>query len=147
MPPTRKQAETFDEHLGAVVEALALPHGGRDFLVTLLDWSKGTVIRRISGETPFLVREIEIIAPQLNTTSRDLVAQALRNYAAGTEEQGVAKLRTHHKPKSVAPASFEEHKAKKQKQLREMSTERIEQIGERAAIHDTELEQDEPDAP
>lgn len=147
MPPTRKQAETFDEHLGAVVEALALPHGGRDYLVTLLDWSKGTVIRRISGETPFLVREIEIIAPRLNTTSHDLVAQALRNYSDGTEEQGIIKLRAHHEPKSEAPASFEDHKKKKQEALRKMSTERMEQIEERAAIHDTELEQDEPDAP
>lgn len=133
----------FDWHLGAIVEGLALPHGGRTFLIGLMPWSKNTLIRRIKGESGFTVSELEIVARALNTTPYEIVSQALRNYG-GTEEVAVQKLMAASGANLVsdAPASFEEHKMKKLDPVIDYESEQ-----KQAAIKDEELAQDEHDAP
>jgi hypothetical protein len=80
MPPKRKPPVTFDEHLGAVIEGVAIPFGGREFLTGLTDWSSKTVDRRIRGQAPFLVSELEVVAHATGTPAHELVGTALRNY-------------------------------------------------------------------
>ena len=124
MPPIKKP-QTFDQHLGAVVGGLAKPHGGRPFLVELLDWSKGTVDRRIAGTAPFLVKEIEIVARALNTSPAALAEQALKNYAGGSAEDGLDKLVKEEGPGQVSapPVSLD---ARRSKSIAEMTDDELE---------------------
>lgn len=153
--PAPKKPQTFDQHLGAVVGGLAKPHGGRPFLVSLLDWSKGTVDRRIAGTAPFLVKEIEIVARALNTTPTALGEQALKNYAGGSEQDGLKKLIAEEgaEPVSEPPVSLDDQRQKKSaspsgKRPSEMTEEELDAFdGEQAANTDPELGYDEPEAP
>lgn len=152
--PASKKPQTFDQHLGAVVGGLAKPHGGRPFLVSLLDWSKGTVDRRIAGTAPFLVREIEVVARALNTTPASLAEQALKNYSGGSEQDGIDKLLAEEglEPVSEPPASLDDQRQKKTvppgKRPSEMTEEELDAFeGESAANTDPELGYDEPEAP
>ena len=113
--PTPKKPQTFDQHLGSVVGGLAKPHGGRPFLIGLLDWSKGTVDRRVSGDTSFLVKELEVVARALNTTPAEIAEQALRNFSEdGTAQGGLEKLKAESAPAvSPAPVSLEDQRKKK----------------------------------
>lgn len=145
--PAPKKPTTFDQHLGAVVGGLAKPHGGRPFLVGLLDWSKGTVDRRIAGTAPFLAKELEVVARALNTTPAAVAEQALKNYSAdGTSEGGLAKLIEEEGLHLVseAPASLDEQR--KKRTPAEMTDDELE--GERSAANtDPEIGFDEPDTP
>lgn len=80
MPPKRRPPVTFDEYLGRVVEGAANSFGGRDMLYDVLPLSTKSVDRRIRGEVPFYVSEMEIIAAHTNTTSAVLVQTALSNF-------------------------------------------------------------------
>lgn len=140
--PAPKKPSTFDEHLGSVVAGLAKPHGGRPFLISLLDWSKGTVDRRVSGAAPFLVRELEIVASALNTTPSAIAEQALRNYANGTERQGLEKLIEVEGAPVVSepPISLTDHrKSKKPSEMTEQEHEGV----PNAANADPEIGHDE----
>lgn len=106
----------------------------------LLDWSKGTVDRRVSGAAPFLVRELEIVATALNTTPSDIADQALRNYAGGTEQEGLEKLIASEAPVSEAPASLADHRSKKMPS--EMTDDELEGVRS-AANTDPEIGHDE----
>lgn len=152
--PASKKPQTFDQHLGAVVGGLAKPHGGRPFLVGLLDWSKGTVDRRIAGTAPFLFKEIEVVARALNTTPTALAEQALKNYSGGTEQEGIEKLLAEQAatPVSDAPVSLDDQRQKNRtprgKRPSEMTEEELDAFeGEQAANRDSEIGHDEPEAP
>ena len=138
--------KSFEWHLGAVVEGLALPHGGRQFLIELLPWSKNTVIRRLKGESEFTVKELEIVAKAVNADPGEIVAQALRNYSGGDAEEGVQKLLVEEAagPLSDAPASLAEHRANKTPA--EMTEEEMEGVLN-AANRDPEIGRDEPEQP
>lgn len=142
--PAPKKPETFDAHVGSVVSGLARPHGGRPFLISLLPWSKATVDRRIAGVSGFTVQEMEIVARALNTTPAEIASQALRNYAGGTEQDGINKLIREEGPTSEAPVSLDDHR--KRRTPAEMTEEEME--GERSAANtDPEIGLDEPDLP
>lgn len=131
-----------------MVGGLAKPHGGRPFLVGLLDWSKGTVDRRLSGGAPFLVRELEIVARALNTTPAAIADQALRNFSDGSEEEGLAKLVAEEFPAALSdlPVSLADHRRKKSPA--EMTDDELEAFkGESAANTDPEHWGDEPEQP
>lgn len=143
--PAPKKPMTFDQHLGAVVSGLAKPHGGRPFLIDLLDWSKGTVDRRMAGTAPFLVKELEIVARALNTTPAAIAEQALRNFSDdGSEQSGMQKLIEAEAPAvSEPPVSLDAHR---RKTPADMTDDELE--AERSAANtDPELGHDEPDAP
>lgn len=84
--------ETFDQHLGSVIDGMAKAKGGRPWLASIAPWSLGTVERRVTGRAEFTVKELELVAAALNTTRAEIVSQALRIFANGTEEEGIAKL-------------------------------------------------------
>lgn len=88
-----KTPTTFDAHLGAVINGLAAAHGGRVWLADLLRTSKKTIDRRMTGDTPLLVKELEIIADAIHSTPEQLVEQALKNYGNGDRDAGFARLR------------------------------------------------------
>lgn len=136
-------SESFDWHLGAVVEGLAIPHGGRQFLISLLPWSRNTLIRRIKGEAEFTVKELEVVADAVNSTAGEIIAQALRNYSNGSADDGLRKLIATERT-SDAPASLDAHRQKKMPA--DMTDDELE--GERSAANtDPEIGYDEPDTP
>lgn len=139
--------KSFEWHLGAVIEGLAIPHGGRQFLIDLLPWSRNTVIRRLKGESEFTVKELEIVARAVNAEPGEIVAQALRNYSGGNAEEGVRKLIDSEVPQPVSepPVSLTSHRAKK-KTPAEMTEEEMEGVLN-AANRDPEIGHDEPDSP
>lgn len=126
-----------------VVGGLAKPHGGRPFLIGLLDWSKGTVDRRVSGDTAFLVKELEIVARALNTSPSEIAEQALRNLSPdGTVEGGLEMLKAESAPVvSPAPITLDTQRKKKPS---EMTDEELEGVPS-AANTDPEIGHDEPD--
>lgn len=138
--------KSFEWHLGAVIEGLAHPHGGRQFLIDLLPWSKNTVIRRLKGDTEFTVKELEIIAKAVNAEPGDIVAQALRNYSGGDAETGIQMLIVEEGSQTLseAPANLAEHRAKKTPA--EMTEEEMEGVLN-AANRDPEIGWDEPEQP
>ena len=138
----RKLPETFDQHLGSVIDGLAKARGGRAWLATLTDWSEGTVERRVTGRTAFTVKELSIIAKALHTDRETIVGQALRNYAGGTDQDGIEKLMREEVDVSDRPASLEAHRRKKKPS--EMSEEELHAFeGEFAANTDAEYGHDE----
>lgn len=142
--PAPKKPETFDEHVGSVVGGLAHAHGGRPFLVSLLDWSAQTVNRRISGSNGFTVKELQIVALELNSTSEEIVDQALRNYGGGSKDEGMRKLIEAEGVRLVSeqPASISEYRYRKTPA--EMTFEELER--ERSAANtDPEIGHDESD--
>lgn len=141
--PIQKKPATFDQHLGAVIGGLAKPHGGRPFLVDLMGWSKGTVDRRLAGDTPFLVKEIEVVSRALHTTSAAIAEQALKNYGGGSEAEGMRRLLAEAGGVSAPLASIDDQRNKK---IETMTDDELE--GERSAANtDPEIGYDEPDAP
>lgn len=110
--PIRKLPVSFDQHLGSVIDGLARARGGRSWLASLTDWSEGTVERRMTGRTEITVKELEIVAAALSTTPAAIVSQALRNYAGGTEDDGINKLLTEEGPVSEPPVSLDERRSK-----------------------------------
>ncbi|WP_136053472.1 hypothetical protein [Microbacterium sp. K5D] len=110
--PIRKLPVTFDQHLGSVIDGLARARGGRAWLATLTDWSEGTVERRMTGRTELTVKELEIVAAALSTTPATIVSQALRNYAGGSEQDGIDKLLADEGPVSEPPVSLDERRSK-----------------------------------
>ncbi|WP_341945690.1 hypothetical protein [Microbacterium sp. LWH11-1.2] len=142
----RKLPETFDQHLGSVIDGLAKARGGRPWLASLTDWSEGTVERRVTGRTEFTVKELEIVAAALGSSPATIVSHALRNYANSTEQDGVAKLLREEGPMSAAPVSLTEHRTRKKPS--EMTEDELDAFkGEQAANTDPELGRDEPEAP
>lgn len=121
--PIRKLPKTFDEHLGSVVDGMAKAKGGRAWLATIARWSPGTVERRVTGRAEFTVKEMELVAEALKTTTATIVSQALRNYADGTEQGGIEKLLREEGPVSEAPVSLD---ARRSKSIAEMSDEELE---------------------
>lgn len=105
--PIRKLPVTFDQHLGSVIDGLAKARGGREWLATLTRWSEGTVERRVTGRAEFSVKELEIVAAALGSSPVSIVGQALRNYANGSEQDGIAKLLREEGPLSEAPVSLD----------------------------------------
>lgn len=101
--PAPKKPETFDAHLGAVINGLARPHGGREWLMDLLGVSKKTIDRRMTGENSLLVKELQLVADAVNSTPEDLVEQALRNYGDGDRDAGLAKL--HAEARAISDAA------------------------------------------
>lgn len=144
--PIRKLPVTFDQHLGFVIDGLAKPRGGRQWLATLTDWSEGTVERRVTGRTEFTVKELEIVAAALGSSPATIVSHALRNYASSTEQDGIAKLLREEGPVSETPISLTERRSRKKPS--DMTEEELDAFeGEVAANTDPELGRDEPDAP
>lgn len=105
--PIRKLPVTFDQHLGSVIDGMAKARGGREWLATLTRWSEGTVERRVTGRAEFSVKELEIVAAALGSSPSNIVGQALRNYANGSEQDGIAKLIREEGPVSAAPISLD----------------------------------------
>lgn len=122
--PKRVLPTTFDQHLGAVIDGMSKPFGGRAWLVTLMDWSGGTVERRVTGRTEFTVKELTVVAEKMNVTRSTIVEQALRNYSGGSVEDGVAKLIAEVRPEvSEAIVSLDERRSKS---IADMSDEELE---------------------
>lgn len=118
-------------------------------LTDLLPWSRGTVNRRLIGETPFTVTEIVVVAKALNTTSLKLTEQALANYAGGTAEEGLEKLvaeftKDETAPMSAPVASLDAHRKRKTPAM--MTDDELE-AELNAASTDPEHQRDEPDTP
>lgn len=149
MSPAPKTPQTFDQHLGSVVGGLAKAHGGRPFLVGLLDWSKGTVDRRIAGTAPFLVKEIEIVARALNTTPAAIAEQALRNFSGtGVEQDGLERLIAEERPDVVSEPPISISDQRRKKKPSEMTDDELEAFeGESAANTDPEIGHDQPELP
>lgn len=142
--PIRKLPTTFDQHLGSVIDGLAKAKGGRAWLATLGTWSEGTVERRVTGRTEFTVKELELVAHALSTTPDAIVSQALRNYANGSEEEGIAKLLHELAPAvSEPPTSLDERRSKK---ISEMTNKDLEGL-RGVANEDDEIGHDEPEHP
>lgn len=143
--PIRKLPVTFDQHLGSVIDGLAKPRGGRQWLATLTDWSEGTVERRVTGRTEFTVKELEIVAAALGSSPATIVSHALRNYANSTEQDGITKLLREEGPVSETPISLTARRNRKKPS--DMTEEELDAFeGEVAANTDPELGHDEPDA-
>jgi len=142
--PIRKLPTTFDQHLGSVIDGLAKSRGGRTWLATLTTWSEGTVERRMTGRTEITVKELEIVASALSTTAASIVSQALRNYANGSEQDGIDKLLREAAPAvSEPPTSLAEHRFKT-KSPAHMTDDELE--GERSAANtDPEIGFDQPE--
>lgn len=121
--PIRKLPKTFDQHLGSVIDGMAKAKGGRPWLATIAPWSPGTVERRMTGRAEFTVKELEIVANALNTTPALIVSQALRNYADGSEQDGIDKLLREEGPVSEAPVSLDERRSRS---IADMSDEELE---------------------
>ena len=145
--PAPKKPVTFDEHLGSLVGNLARGHGGREMLTGLLPWSRGTVNRRLIGETPFTVTEIEVVAKALNTTSLKLTEQALANYAGGTAEEGLEKLVAEYAKDETAPMSAPVISLDARRKTPATMTDDELEAELNAASTDPEHRQDEPDTP
>lgn len=96
--PAPKKPTTFDAHLGSVINGLAKPHGGRPRLAELLVTSKKTIDRRMAGDIPLLVKELEVIAAHVNASAESMVDQALKNYGDGDRAVGLAKLQAEINP-------------------------------------------------
>jgi hypothetical protein len=143
----RKLPVTFDQHLGSVIDGLAKSRGGRPWLATLADWSEGTVERRVTGRTEFTVKELEVVARALHTTPAEIVSQALRAYASGSEQDGIDKLLREEGAVSEAPVSLNDQRRKaRSKRPSEMTLDELE--GERSAANtDPEIGHDEPELP
>lgn len=143
--PAPKKPETFDEHVGSIVGGLARAHGGRPYLQRLMDWSLQTVNRRVSGSHGFTVKELQIVAPAINSTPEEITDQALKNYGNGSKEDGLRKLIAAEGLHLVseAPISLDAHRKKTPK---DMSEEELEE--ERSAANrDPQHLEDEPEAP
>lgn len=143
--PIRKLPQTFDQHLGSVIDGMAKAKGGRPWLATVAPWSLGTVERRVTGRAEFTVKELELVAAALNTTPATIVSQALRNFANGTEEDGVAKLldELNEPPVSAPVASLDERRSKS---IATMSDEELEGLRS-VANKDEGIGHDEPGQP
>lgn len=143
--PAPKEPTTFDGHLGSLIADSARRKGGRAFIANLIGVSVKTVNRRALGDGSYTVKELQIIADALNTTSAELVERALRDYSNGTVEEGVAKLIATEGPAvmSEPPASLDERRSKS---IADMSDEELEGLPN-AANTDPEIGHDEPEAP
>lgn len=141
--PIQKLPVTFSQHLGSVIDGLAKARGGREWLATLADWSVGTVERRMTGRTEITVKELEIVASALGTTPATIVSQALRNYADGSEQDGIEKLLSEEAPVSEQPISLD---SRRSKSIADMSDDELEGIRS-AANNDPEIGHDEPEQP
>ncbi|WP_396657191.1 hypothetical protein [Microbacterium oxydans] len=152
--PAPKEPTTFDAHLGALIADSARRKGGRPWIAQLIGVSTKTVNRRALGDGGYTVKELQIIADALNTTSAELVEQALRNYSNGTAQDGIDKLLATegYAVVSEAPTSLDSHREKKAegagKRPSEMTEEELDAFeGEQAANRDPELGHDEPEVP
>lgn len=145
--PAPKKPTTFDAHLGALIADSARRKGGRPFIAHLIGVSGKTIDRRALGDGGYTVKELHIIASALNTTATALAEQALKNYADGTVEEGMAKLLAEEGPEvmSEAPISIDAHRRKKPSEMTEEELDAFE--GESAANTDPEIGYDEPEAP
>lgn len=142
--PAPKTPTTFDGHLGSIIADAARRKGGRPRVAELIGVSTKTIDRRALGDGSYTVKEVHIIADALNTTGLKLIEQALRDYAGGTVEDGVAKLiaaegavLVPEEEVSPAPVNIETHKKNKSASKTDYESEK------RVAIKDDELEQDE----
>lgn len=77
---------TFDDWLGKVIDDAARPFGGRAKIAEWIGISPKTAERKGRGESPYLVREVEIIASHVNESASKLASDALSKYG------GIAKL-------------------------------------------------------
>lgn len=143
--PAPKEPTTFDGHLGSLIADSARRKGGRAFIADLIGVSVKTVNRRALGDGSYTVKELQIIADALNTTSAELVERALRDYSNGTVEEGVAKLIATEGPAvmSEPPVSLDERRSKS---IADMTDEELEGL-QNAANTDPEIGHDEPEAP
>ncbi|WP_417540787.1 hypothetical protein [Microbacterium maritypicum] len=66
----------------------------------------------MTGRTELTVKELEIVAAALSTTPATIVSQALRNYAGGSEQDGIDKLLADEGPVSEPPVSLDERRSK-----------------------------------
>lgn len=141
--PAPKKPTTFDAHLGALIADSARRKGGRPFIAQLIGVSTKTVDRRALGDGSYTVKEINLIAAALNTTPTALAEQALKNYADGTVEEGMAKLLAEegHEVMSEPPVSLD---ARRSKSIADMSDEELEGLPN-AANTDPEIGHDEPE--
>lgn len=141
--PAPKKPTTFDAHLGALIADSARRKGGRPFIAQLIGVSTKTVDRRALGDGSYTVKEINLIAAALNTTPTALAEQALKNYADGTVEEGMAKLLAEegHEVMSEPPVSLD---ARRSKSIADMSDEELEGLPN-AANTDPEIGYDEPE--
>lgn len=142
MPPVKKP-QTFDEHVGSVVGGLARSHGGRPYLATLLGWSMQTVHRRVSGSHGFTVKELQVIAPAINSTPEEIVDQALRNFGGGSKDEGLRKLIAEERVALVSEPPVSLDAQRKKKTPADMTDDELE-AERNAASTDPEHLEDEP---
>lgn len=144
--PAPKDPTTFDGHLGSLIADSARRKGGREFVAQLIGVSKKTIDRRALGDGGYTVKEAHIIADALNTTASALIEQALRDYANGTVEEGVAKLINAEGVTLVSDPPISLADKRKGRTPAEMTDEELE--SERSAANtDPEIGYDEPDTP
>lgn len=145
--PAPKEPTTFDGYLGSLIADSARRKGGRQFIADLIGVSVKTVNRRALGDGSYTVKELQIIADALNTTSTELVERALRDYSNGSVQDGVSKLIAEEGPAAMSepPISLAEQRSKK-KTPAEMTDEELEGVPS-AANTDPEMEYDEPEHP
>ncbi|MCC2033107.1 helix-turn-helix domain-containing protein [Microbacterium allomyrinae] len=81
MPKKRKAPETFDEHVGAAVDAQREKRRmTQDELAVKTGVRLTSLGRRLAGKIPFTVGEIEIIASVLTVKAHTIVEAALEDY-------------------------------------------------------------------
>ena len=85
MPP-RKNPTSFDGWLGRIIDNETETHGGRPQVAAWLGISEQSVNRRARGESPYLAREVEVIAAKLNVPAHEIVGTAIKKYG------GISKL-------------------------------------------------------
>lgn len=138
--PPKKTSE-FDAKLGAVVRSKRIKRG-----LSQVQAAEATGIplsnyqRREAGTNEISVSELKRIAKVVGVSAADMAEEALKDFG------GMEKLIAEHVGMSEAPVSLEAHREKK-KSVADMTVDEIESMQTKAATHNDELDQDEPEAP
>lgn len=137
--PPKKTSE-FDAKLGAVVRSKRIKRGlSQAQAAEAAGIPLSNYQRREAGTNEITVSEIKRIAEVVGVSAGEMAEEALKDFG------GMAKLIAEHVGMSEAPVSLDAHREKKN--VADMSVDEIESMQKKAATHDDELDQDEPDAP
>lgn len=100
MPPKRKHAETFDEHVGDAVESVMnQARLTQAELAALAGMPVTNLGRSIRGTRPLSVNEFERLAGVMNVPAFQIADTALAKFG------GIEKLIADHQPTSEAPST------------------------------------------
>lgn len=136
-----KKTSDFDVRLGNVIRAKRTKiRMSQTELAEASGIAMSNLQRRESGKIEITVSEIKRIAEALGVPAHELVDEALKDFG------GMEKLIAEHVGMSEAPVSLEAHREKK-KSVADMTVDEIESMQTKAATHNVELDQDEPEAP